>query len=999
MSTQYDFPRTTNHPRTMDHAHLKLGSASNHSSRHPSHSSKASSRRVPVPSASMPTTSWLSDVGEFTTSPLSPQDYLSVSIPSTGSFLTSGSMSDSGSPSRLSPRARSRDFISPTSVSPQQASSSGSLSRHSPIPPARTLHTSRSFSSTSPLKTSAFSDRDASGHLDFKRLMSKPAKQSASASSMVSLPSDSERSVSASSSRFPASRRPSEPFIRSPPLKSNTTSPSREKAPLQVKTYGLPSSPRVAQGPSPERRPGTSDGQPSSSSSKPTSRNNVLRRRPSAHSNPNTPTAGHFQLPTDESYPPPRTTPSKPTSRPERHTASFSSRPTTSPASNRAATLPRKMSLSATSKSQHVPGGLTPAGAVALAYKQQEQRREELAETASFNDAYRPPRDPTALPMRPIDTDPPTDDAEEEGGEPYYTVFGSATGRLVAVGSPVDDDWNVGGWETRATVAAAHKPSGSRSLSRKVSGSFKRVAESMKRDRDVRDPVARTRGLEDWRPYDGSRSPGGRDSPPQQKTFRKPQPLDTQLEGRASPRASPVPKSGSPAGSPSPQEEGRGSRTSKSRGKEELSPGGSGGMWSKLMKRISTGGLREKYNQSDEPPPPVPALPQNISKTPTSRTTMEISHTENGEVSENGVLLKRFMQSRTSLSGVRPSGSSVKAPSSSSSRPSTGTAGRPSTGNTTKSRASLGQRPTTVTRSSSPVSSEVASSGFFNSSNRTPSNRSSFSSLGEELPPMPKNLGQYIVPPRELSRMTKTSDGSSATSTPSKRSRKSSRSQSAPVEDRAQFMSPADGSMPSLPIPPRRATHEGSSPHSASFSHSNNDPRDPPSLFQPLPMAEFGMKEPPPRPKRSSRRMPPPNVDVPPRSQSMSATMPRSPMTPRGPPAVRVDIDLARSPSTGALSYASTARQVSAASSTSPSSGASHSASPSSAASLKRSPLMFRELESPRQKLSEKEKAAKWEDLLERSARAGGTLHIGDSGLLSEHPDVEGASVQDFDEL
>ena len=28
-----------------------------------------------------------------------------------------------------------------------------------------------------------------------------------------------------------------------------------------------------------------------------------------------------------------------------------------------------------------------------------------------------------------------------------------------------------------------------------------------------------------------------------------------------------------------------------------------------------------------------------------------------------------------------------------------------------------------------------------------------------------------------------------------------------------------------------------------------------------------------------------------------------------------------------------------------------------------------------------------------------GTLHIGDSGLLSEHPDVEGASVHEFDDL
>ncbi|KAI0358314.1 hypothetical protein OH77DRAFT_1261693 [Trametes cingulata] len=897
MSTQYDLPRPAHHSRTMDDTHLRIATqtASSHSSR----STQRSSRRVPVQSASLPQSSWLSDVAEFTTSPLS-QNHLGVSLPGNASILSSGSVSDTGSPSGLSPRSRSRDIFPPSPILSGQASGSRSMSRHSPVPPGRTLHTSRSFTATSPLKSSAFSDRDASSHLDFKRLMSKPAKQSASASSMVSLPSDSERSASASSSRFPTSRRPSESLPSSPPLRS--TNPSREKLQLHVNTSGLRSNsaPRQSQGTSPDRRPGTSDGQPQ----KPA--RNVLRRRPSSRSNPSTPTAHHFQIPSDQSLPPPRTTPSKHQSRSDRLTASFSARPTTSPSPNRAATLPRKLSLSSATRSHQYPAGLTPAGAVALAYKQQEQRREELAETASFNDAYHPPSaSAAALPMHDVDVDVPADEVEEEGGEPYYTVFGSSSGRLVAVGSPVDDDWHVsGGWETRVTVGAGAKPAGSKSLSRKVSGSFKKVAESMKREKEVRDPLARMKGVDDWKPYDGSRSVSGRDSPSRHKISRKPLPLDTTLEGRNSPRASPVPKgSPTPQGSPSPQEDGRSSRASKTKGKERTEDLSPGGMWSKLMKRISSsGGLREKYNHHDEPPPPVPALPDNIPKAPTTRTTMEITHTENGEVSENGVLLRRFMQSRTSLSGVRPSIASPKASSPSSSRPSTGTAGRPSTGNTTKSRGSMGHRPSTTTRSSSPVSSEVASSGFFNH-NRTPSTRSSISSLGEEVPPMPKNLGQYIVPPGELSRMAKASEGH--LQTPSKRSRKTSRSQSAPVDERSPHKPADDGALPSLPLPPRRATHEGSSPMAPSFSPDETTP--PSGGSHPPPLAEFGMKEPPPRPKRSSRRAPPPNVEVPPRSQSMSAAMPRSPATPRGPPAVRVDVDLARRPSTGALSYASTA--------------------------------------------------------------------------------------------
>ncbi|KAI0675958.1 hypothetical protein C8Q78DRAFT_963658 [Trametes maxima] len=882
MSAQYDLPRPANHHlRPMDTTRLHMASKS--TSHHSSHPSERTARRVPVPSASMPqTSSWLSDVGDFNTSPS--HNYLGVS----DAMLSSGSF------------------------------------------------------------------------------------------------------------HFAPSRRPSEPVVQAPLLREPR--PPREKVSLHVNTIGLPSSPAPRQrpSPSPDRRPETSDGQ------QPKPSRNVLRRRPSARSNPSTPTANQFQIVADGSVPALHSAPPKPQPRSERITHSFSVRPTTAPATDRSASFPRKMSMSAipSSKSAQCPGGLTPAGAVALAYKQQEQRREELAETASFNDAYRPSSaSPASLPMRRINVEvlePEFETEEEEGGEPYYTVFGSSTGRVVAVGSP-DDDWHVGGgWETRATVAVAHKTtSGSRSLSRKVSGSFKRVAESMKREREVRDPLARTRGMDDWAPYDGQRSTNGRDSPSRSKGSRKPQPLDTNLERRSSPRASPAPKSGvSPAGSsPSPLEDGRSvSRASHAKGKDrpgEVSPGG---MWSKLMKRISsTGALREKYNHGDEPPPPVPALPQHIPKSATSRTTMEISHTANGEVSENGVLLRRFMQSRSSLSGVRPSTASSK-PSSSSSHPSsgTGTAGRPSTGNTTKSRASLSQRPSTNTRSSSPVSSEIASSGFFNH-NRTPSTRSSFSSFGEELPPMPKNLGQYIVPPGELSRMAKTAEH--GTPTPSVRTRKTSRSQSAPVNERVQ-RSPDDNAVPSLPLPPRRATHEGAtSPFSASFSTDDVSICNPSGSSHAPPLAEFGMKEPPPRPKRSSRRMPPPNVSVPPRSQSMSATMPRSPATPRGPPAVRVDVDLSRSPSTGALSYASTARQVSAVSPSRHSPSQSSVTSPSSAVSQKRSPLTFRELESPRQKLSEKEKAAKWEDLLERSARAGGTLRVGDSGLLSENAEPDGASV------
>ena len=54
-----------------------------------------------------------------------------------------------------------------------------------------------------------------------------------------------------------------------------------------------------------------------------------------------------------------------------------------------------------------------------------------------------------------------------------------------------------------------------------------------------------------------------------------------------------------------------------------------------------------------------------------------------------------------------------------------------------------------------------------------------------------------------------------------------------------------------------------------------------------------------------------------------------------------------------------------------------------------RSPLRFREMGSgegggDRKALTEKEKADKWDDLLEKSDRAGGTIHIGNAKLLSD---------------
>lgn len=974
----------------------RLHMASTTASYLPSHNQNSSFRRMPVQSTSLPHTSWLSEAGEFNPPASFSQTYLGVGVSAPGS----NSVISAGSSSRTIPRARSRDYLSTSPVSPPPPSGSHTQSRHTPSPissPSHTLHPSRSFTVSSPHKTSGMpSDRDASGHLDMKRLMSKPARQTPSGS--LSLPSDSERSADVPS-RVLLAPRPNDGTVSRPPL-SKSASSSREKMSLHVNTSGLhPSSaPRQchSSSSSPERKPDVS--------TKPV--RNVLRRRPSSRSKPHAPSPGtmHARVATDDLAMSSRSASAKHQTyaRDDAAFPSRASRPTTSPSTSAArpsASLRSKVS-SPTPRSPPVLASLTPASAVALAYKRQERRREELAETASFNEAYQPPSSSgKAVGPSPHrqetsnESNGMVDGDEGQGGGPYYTVFGSSSGRMVAVGGPHDVDWHLPVNDTRTTVSVNGRSasvSGSRSLSRKVSGSIKRVTGSIKRERDHREPSAVQRDTE------GLDGPMGRSSPSQAQArgVRKPVTLDTALEGRNSPKGSRSPTA-SPAtkSSASPHEDRSASRLGKVKGKDrddELSPGG---RWWKLVKRISTGGLRDKYQQ-DPAPPPVPALPQYLSSLTPSRTTMEIAsrNMHGEEVGENGVLLRRFMQSRASMSGVRPN-LSPKPPSSGSSRPSTsnGTIGPSSTGNTAKNRMSIsGHRPGTTTGSSSPHSSEMASSGFSNS-HRAASARSSISSYGEEIPPVPKNVGQYIMSPSELSRMAKTSlDHASPSPSQSKRARMTSRAHTAPPEP-LKLSEDSSRNVPSLPLPPRRATTGPYIPSPVSPSFNVEDTINnlmPPHSTGPPPLTEFGMKEPPPRPKRSSRRVLPPNVEIPSRSQSMSATSPHSPATPRALPQVRVNIDLVRRPSTGALSYASTARQISAGSSNSNSnSPASALTSPSSAVSQKRSPPTFREMESPRHRLTEKEKADRWEDLLERSARAGGTLHIGESHLLSDQRD------------
>ncbi|KAJ3775587.1 hypothetical protein FB446DRAFT_724721 [Lentinula raphanica] len=174
------------------------------------------------------------------------------------------------------------------------------------------------------------------------------------------------------------------------------------------------------------------------------------------------------------------------------------------------------------------------------------------------------------------------------------------------------------------------------------------------------------------------------------------------------------------------------------------SSGNKNKLWN-LMRRISTGGLRDSYRDNGTglptsplpppPPPPVPALPKDLSMY--SKSSNRKASTDVTEV-----LHKRNATSTT-----------IQSPEAKTSATSLKTPVRVNTSLETPTSAST--RPGTATRSSSPISSsDIGSSKFFN---RSQSQRSSTSSYGEQIPPVPTvtagkpaHLQQHILPPSQL---------------------------------------------------------------------------------------------------------------------------------------------------------------------------------------------------------------------------------------------------------
>ncbi|KAI0342969.1 hypothetical protein BDW22DRAFT_1221330 [Trametopsis cervina] len=943
--------------------------SSNHESRSRSRVSPSSSASPNVSSAS-PASRSMKYGTQDKHSPLtlSPEalssfsgDITSSSLPATLSALAADEDMDLVYPPAV-PYSRQPPSPRKVSCTPFPQTSSSSLSSRLSSANLR-VHTAHSTSRSAPIsrKPSAASiDRDAGLHLDMKRLLSKPAQPSHSGSSILSMPSDPEPSSAASNSpRHPRSFSQQVQQTRRYPDISPSRRPSEPSA-LQGMSSSQQSQTRTLR-PSPSRISLQSAEKEAGGSSH--KARSVLRRKTSARSNPPTPTAATFKAAAVES---PASLSSSRTTKRSDAGRSRSAAPRRA-ASATAAT--ETSSLAYLRQPQEPPPHLTPAGAVVHAYKQQEQRREHLAEMSGSNEQVRPQK--TTLRdggVAPATRSQRQQEEDEEGGV-YYTVLGSSVGKVVALGSAEDSKWDVSfdqrltqDLRTRPSVKAHSSSSSSPSvpsrLGRKISGRFKKSAGGVIRhgnDQTSHEGVSGPFRQPD-EPYDGRPSLSERrsiSSPPAQTSARAP---SSSIDGYVDVAASAIPSVQNGA---TEKTKSRTLRTVKSLiGKEkdvekekEASPAGK---FQKLIKRFSSGGgLRDRYTREDTPPP-VPALPQTYQHLLSSRTTFDIKSTGRDSFSEMGVA--RFMQGRVSMSAVRPS-----------TAPHHTTPRKEAPG----SRPSTGPRPSTTTRSSSPMSSDMASTRFFPKSQST---RSSISSYGAELPPLPAAIGQYIMPPSELNKLNKESEEDLA------KRKASGRSRSMVVDS-----SPADDDLrPSLP-PPRRHEHPrhnsspiGAPPSPSSPTIPSFNVDEPVNNFLPsslsrlsLPTSEFGIMEDspaPPRPPRSSRRKPPTLDIVSPTASTLAS--PPMPTTPRTPVLPRISVATTRPATAGELS---------------PQSNSHEGVYSSPASSNPRSPARFRPIESPQRPLTDAEKKARWDDLLMRSEQAGGTLHIGESGLMSDN--------------
>lgn len=300
-------------------------------------------------------------------------------------------------------------------------------------------------------------------------------------------------------------------------------------------------------------------------------------------------------------------------------------------------------------------------------------------------------------------------DASPHSPTPYFTVYGTSSERRVVAGEPEDRWIGVEGQmpaeqRTRIAQTGGH----ARSLSRKVSAQWRKVTGGLiapDRSPPHTSPKAgHSKGspsLQDWsraRSKDYTRCTG--------------RSMDgmTILHGQTDVLTGPATGRGRAHTDPSTENT------------DAKVPCEGGRLWG-LMKRISTGGLRERFQaDKDTTVPPVPTLPKDL--------VGRISHSGLGtdaEADKSETLPQSCGRRRCTSPDKRPQA-----------------------------------YPTGTTSSSSP-NSEVATNQFFQRPQSTKSSVSSFSEL--KTPPIPE-LDRHIIPPLEQLRLGDDANPRSDTTSP-----------------------------------------------------------------------------------------------------------------------------------------------------------------------------------------------------------------------------------------
>ncbi|KAG6872958.1 hypothetical protein C0995_004712 [Termitomyces sp. Mi166 len=433
---------------------------------------------------------------------------------------------------------------------------------------------------------------------------------------------------------------------------------------------------------------------------------------------------------------------------------------------------------------------LTPAAAVVAAYKRQtlldeasmnERNGVSMSGSDSAKKAKKRPhtsaghgRSATEPQPRRIPESKIKDDQDIGKHQPYYTVVGTSSERVVAAGGP--EDRHHISWENVPPLTLAHKPSvggGLRTLTRKVSGHFKRAvngtqSEGEERDKGERRRVSMSTEKERGRPsFSGTRAASGKRGDKGGMGISLRLSIDKFAEARAV-------RGGAVEGKDTPP-----TSSTKSRGSGASTPspsgGGSGNKLWKLMKRISTGALREKFVY-DGHAPPVPSLPKEYAAPapaadPMAKKDDRLDPCTSPLVEGFGKAVRKKASIVLGVGvGVKVTSGGGKSPITNPTLPSSPLATQAPFPAARPSPPPPAPRPSTTTRSSSPMSSDVGSSRFF--AGYKPSSTSAHSSTSSlpiedntPLPPLPHSVfskhtsvGHYIVPPSELRKMCITSD-------------------------------------------------------------------------------------------------------------------------------------------------------------------------------------------------------------------------------------------------